>query len=64
MVYDPSDPCIDESAFEFKDWTSSEFGHIQGKEELPLNMSEPRGQGLTTHPILLRDDRGPVSLCI
>ena len=35
--------CIDESAFELKDWTSSEFGHLQGKEELPLNMPEPRG---------------------
>ena len=45
MVYDPSDPRIDESAIELKDWTSSEFGHLQGKEELPLNMPEPRGQG-------------------
>ena len=45
MVYDPSDPCIDESAFELKDWTSSEFGHLQGKKELPLNMPGPRGQG-------------------
>ncbi|WP_288992974.1 polyprotein of Ty1/Copia retrotransposon [uncultured Marinobacter sp.] len=45
MVYDPSDPVIDESEFEFKDWTSSEFGHLQGKEELPTNMPEPRGQG-------------------
>ena len=45
MVYDPSDPVIDEAAFELKDWTSSEFGHIQGKEELPPNMPEPRGQG-------------------
>jgi hypothetical protein len=45
MVYDPSDPVIDESAFELKDWTSSEFGHLQGKEELPPNMPEPRRQG-------------------
>jgi hypothetical protein len=45
MVYDPSDPVIDESVFELKDWTSSEFGHLQGKEELPTNMPEPRGQG-------------------
>ena len=41
MVYDPSDLCIDESAFELKDWTLSEFGHLQGKEELPPNMPEP-----------------------
>jgi hypothetical protein len=45
MVFDPSDPIIDESSFELKDWTSSDFGHVQGKEELPANMPEPRGQG-------------------
>ena len=47
MVYDPSDPVIAEAAFELKDRTSSAFGHIQegGKEELPPNMPEPRGQG-------------------
>jgi hypothetical protein len=28
MVFDPSDPIIDESSFELKDWTSSVFGHI------------------------------------
>jgi hypothetical protein len=46
MVYDPSDPVIDEPAFEQKDWTSSEFGHIQGKEEFPPNMPEPVGKDL------------------
>ncbi len=44
MVYDPSDPVIDESLFERKDWASSEFGsHL--KEDLPTNMPEPRGMG-------------------
>ena len=33
--------------FEKKDWTSSEFGHVEGKEELPPNMPEPRGMGFT-----------------
>jgi hypothetical protein len=47
LVFDPSDPCIDESDFELQDWTSSEFGHIQGKEELPPNMPQPRGIGFT-----------------
>ena len=47
IVYDPSDPCITESNFERKDWTSSEFGHISGEEELPPNMPEPRGLGFT-----------------
>jgi hypothetical protein len=45
MVFDPSDPVIDEATFERKDWTSSEFGHIDGIEELPPNMPLPRGQG-------------------
>ena len=42
MLFDPSDPVI--ALFEKRDWTSSEFGHIQGTEELP---PEPRGQGFT-----------------
>ena len=45
IVYDPMVPEIDKSKFEQKDWTSSKFGHIQGQEELPPNMPEPRGQG-------------------
>ena len=45
LVFDPSDPVIDEAKFERKDWTSSEFGHIQGEEELPPRMPPPRGQG-------------------
>ena len=36
MVYDPSQPKIDIAAFNRKDWTSSEFDHLQGTEELPL----------------------------
>ena len=46
MVFDPSDPVVDESQFERRDWTSSEFGHLEAKEEMPPNMPEPRGQGL------------------
>jgi len=45
MVFDPSDPAIDESEFQLRDWTSSEFGHVQGKEDLPQNMPQPRGMG-------------------
>ena len=47
MVYDPSQPEIDNAAFDRKDWTSSKFGHLQGIEELPPKMPEPRGIGLT-----------------
>jgi hypothetical protein len=32
MVFNPSDPVADESSFELKDWTSSGFGDLQGKE--------------------------------
>jgi hypothetical protein len=45
LMFYPSDPCVNESDFELKDWTSSEFGHLQGKEELPPNMPQPRGLG-------------------
>jgi hypothetical protein len=45
LVLDPSDPVVNENDFERKDWASSEFGHITGKEELPLNMPEPKGFG-------------------
>ena len=45
IVYDPSDPVIDESAFKEQDWVSSEFGHVQGKEELPPKQPEPHGLG-------------------
>ena len=45
LVFDPSDPVINEADFQRQDWTSSEFGHINGEEELPRNMPEPRGLG-------------------
>ena len=45
LVYDPSDPVVEHDVFEQRDWTSSEFGAVQGKEEIPPNMPEPRGQG-------------------
>lgn len=47
LVFDPSDPVVDESKFQQQDWTSSEFGHVMGKQELPPNMPEPRGLGFT-----------------
>ena len=47
LVYDPTSPDVDEAEFEVKDWTTSEFGHIQGKEEIPTNMPPPRGLGFT-----------------
>ena len=42
LVYDPIDPVVDENDFKRRDWASSKFGHEEGKEEFPANMSEPR----------------------
>ena len=47
LVFDPSDPMINEQDFERKDWASSEFGHVEGRQDLPPNMPEPRGLGFT-----------------
>ena len=47
MVFDPSVPVIDQNIYQKQDWTSSEFGHIEGVEELPPSMPEPRGLGFT-----------------
>ena len=43
LVFDKSDPIIDEAEFEKKDWTSSEFAHCAGDEILPANMPKARG---------------------
>jgi hypothetical protein len=42
LVFDPSDPVFEEADFEKKDWSSSEFGHVQGTEELPPNIHHQR----------------------
>ena len=46
MVFDPSIPYVKGSDFEKRDWTASEFGHVQDKEILPPKMLEPRGIGV------------------
>ena len=47
LIFDPSDPTISEQDFERRDWASSKFRHVGGKEEPPPNMLEPRGMGFT-----------------
>ena len=47
MELDPSDPLIYESKYQRRDWTSSEFGHLQAKRQMSPNMPEPRGLGFT-----------------
>ena len=46
MVFDPTDPVIDLSAFERKDWTTSEMSQCL-EEVLPDNLPTPRGLGFT-----------------
>lgn len=46
MVFDPSDPVIDRTKFERRDWTTSEMG-FKLSEELPQHMPEPRGLGFS-----------------
>ena len=47
MVFYTSDPVIYEKKFEKQDWTSCEFGHVDGVESLTVNIPEPRGLGFT-----------------
>jgi hypothetical protein len=49
IVLDASGPVIDENDFTARDWTSSDLGHVQGKEELPGNQPKPRGLGFMIH---------------
>ncbi len=42
-------PYIDAAAFEVKDWASSEYGHLQGREEVPSNMPGARGVEFIMH---------------
>ena len=57
MVFDPSDPVIDESLFARKDWTTSEFG-LAHEEELPKDMPETRGLGFILRAFVDADHAG------
>jgi len=54
MIFDPSEPVIDESLFERKDWTTSEFG-LTLEEVLPPWAPQPRGLGFTTRAFVDAD---------
>ena len=58
LVFDPSDPVVDKLAFEQRDCTSSEFSHVQGKEEIPTNMPESRGIGFVMRAKVDADHAG------
>eukprot|EP00957_Ditylum_brightwellii_P125805 9590661-Ditylum_brightwellii.AAC.1 len=41
LAFDPSNPVVDGLTFEQRDWTSSEFSHVQGrKKSLPICLSQ------------------------
>jgi hypothetical protein len=46
LVFDPSEPEVDQSHFKIKDWITSEMTEGLSKI-LPVHMSEPRGLGFT-----------------
>ena len=59
LVFDPSDPVIDEALFDRRDWSTSEFGHLDdGKREYPPNMPVPRGQGFVRRAKVDADHAG------
>ena len=57
MVFDPSDPVIDESLFARRDWTASKFS-LSLSEELPTNMPQPRGMGFVIRSYVDADHAG------
>ena len=46
LVFDPTYPEIDMDAFQRRDWSTSEFGHLEGQVVLRPNMPKPCGQGV------------------
>ena len=42
MDDDPNSPVFDESKYEANDWSSCEYGYLDGKEEMSSNMQASR----------------------
>ena len=59
MVFDPSEPDIDESQFVREDWSAAPYGEC--KEELPSGMPEPRGVGFTMRAFVDSDFAGELT---
>lgn len=58
IVFDPSEPDLDMSKFERKDWEATEFGEVE--ESLPCGMPQPRGFGFTMRAFIDADHAGDV----
>jgi len=59
MVFDPTEPDIDESQFTREDWSATVYGECS--EELPSNMPEPRGIGFTMRAFVDSDHAGEIT---
>ena len=58
LVFDPTEPDIDMNKFQQHDWTTSEFGHIIGKEVVPSTCPQSRGLGFTMSAMVDADHAG------
>jgi len=56
MVFDPSEPDIDESQCPREDWTATPHGACT--EDIPSNAPEPLGTGFTMHAFVDSDHAG------
>lgn len=56
MVFDPTVPDIDESAFPSQDWSETPYGEC--KEDIPFNAPTPRGVGFTMRAFVDSDHAG------
>ena len=59
MVFDPTEPDIDEKQFVREDWTAAPYGEC--KEEFPRGMREPRGIGFTMRAFVDSDFAGELT---
>ena len=59
MVFDPTEPDIDDTQFPKEDWTASAYGDC--REELPPNMPDPKGVGFTMRAFVDSDHAGELT---
>ena len=57
IIFYPSDPVIDETLFDHRDWSTLEF-EITTKDQMPGNMTEARGFGFVMHAFVDADNDG------
>ena len=60
MVFDPTDPDIDDSQFVRDNWLDSAYSKF--KEELPTNAPQPKGIDFTVRAFIYSDHAGELTL--